>query len=720
MAESNLKLNITGDSSKLKNALSSASSQLQSFGSKMQSVGRSMSTKLTLPLVAASGAAIKFASDFEESLNKVDVAFGNSRNEVREFAKTTLKEFGIAEGSALDMAALFGDMATSMGLSTNAAAGMSTQLVGLAGDLASFKNINIEQAQTALAGVFTGETESLKRLGIVMTEVNLKNFAMERGMNSNLKTMSQAEKVALRYEFIMSKTANAQGDFSRTSGGAANQMRIFQESLKELAAKFGQIILPVFTKLVNFLNGLIQRFGELSPTTKKIILIFGGVVAALGPLMAIFGSLLTLAPAIGTALTVMTGPIGLVVAALTAVGVVIYKNWSGIKAALIKVGNYFIELYNNSLPIQLAVNAIIMQFKNLVAIGKFVFSTLATIIKLFGKNIMTIFGSAGELLMGVFTFDIDKIKSGFTNLTTGLKKNFVGAFEKIKTDAGVLGSSVVDNFNEALQQKQIAPITIPVSVASSGDGQTSSGVDTTTTNGGNGGGRGTVSSLSTLASGGIMTPVTDSIKADTAGIPAAIAEQGAVLTENQLLLLEKAAIFQQQAGEIMTAGMQNIVSGMAGAIGNAITSGGNLMGALGGVIISGIAQIAENLGRAAIKIGLTMKAIKMAFKSPATAIAAGVALIAISKAIQSVIPKIASGEATAFANGGIVSGPTMGLVGEYPGARQNPEVIAPLNKLQGMIGGGGQNVNVTGNVSVSGQDLLIAIERANETADRIY
>ena len=75
-----------------------------------------------------------------------------------------------------------------------------------------------------------------------------------------------------------------------------------------------------------------------------------------------------------------------------------------------------------------------------------------------------------------------------------------------------------------------------------------------------------------------------------------------------------------------------------------------------------------------------------------------------------------------FADGGIVSGPTMGLVGEYPGARSNPEVIAPLNKLQGMIGSrnNASNVNVTGSVSVSGQDLLIAIERANETADRIY
>ena len=725
MAESNLKLNITGDSSKLKSALSSASAKMQSFGSKMQSVGKSMSTRLTLPLVAAGGAAIKFASDFQESMNKVDVAFGNSRKEVKEFAKTTLKEFGIAEGSALDMAALFGDMATSMGLSTNAAAGMSTQLVGLAGDLASFKNIDIEQAQTALAGVFTGETESLKRLGVVMTEVNLKNFAMEQGMNANIKTMSQAEKVALRYEFIMAKTANAQGDFSRTSGGAANQMRIFQESLKELAARFGEIILPAFTKLVTFLNGLIQRFGDLSPTVKKAILIFGGVVAALGPVIAIIGSLLTMAPAIGAALTLMTGPIGLVVAALTAVGVVIYKNWAGIKAALIKVGNYFIELYNNSLPIQLAVDAIIMQFKNLVAVGKFVFSTLVTILKTAGKNIVSILGGVGDIVMGIFTFDPEQIKAGFVKASKGIKDNMLSAFNDIKTDAKTLGSSVVDNFNEALEQKQISPIVVPVAVVSAGDGgQAAAGDGTTTTSGGGGGGRAAVSSVSALESGGIMTPVTNAIKADTAGIPAAIAEQQSVLSEQQQIAIANAAAFNSEIGNIITGGLNQLATGIGMALGQALAGGGNLAQKLSQVVLTTIGNMAIQMGKLSIGIGKTVIAIKKALKnlSGPVAIAAGIALVALGSFARAQAGKIADGGgATAFANGGIVSGPTMGLVGEYPGARQNPEVIAPLNKLQSMIGGaGGGNLTVTGNVRVDGQDLLIAIERANETAGRIY
>lgn len=724
MAQQNLKVNITGDSTKLNNALSSASSKISAFGSKMQSVGKTLSTRLTLPLVAAGGAAIKFASDFEESMNKVDVAFGNSKKEVKDFAKTTLKEFGIAEGSALDMAALFGDMATSMGLTTDKAAGMSTQLVGLAGDLASFKNINISEAQTALAGVFTGETESLKRLGIVMTQVNLEQFAMSKGISTSVKNMSQAQKVALRYEYIMSKTANAQGDFARTGGGAANQMRIFQESLKELAAKFGQLILPTFTKIVSFTNDLIQGFTNLSPSVKKIIVIFGGIAAALGPVLAIIGTLMTMAPAIGAAFTVMTGPIGLVVAALTAVAVVIYKNWAGIKNALIKVGNYFIELYNNSLPIKLAVNAIIMQFKNFLAVGKFIVNSLITYFKSLAKAVVSIFGSIGDIIMGVFTLDIDQIKKGFSGIGDAMKTAFVDNVEGIKNEAKVLGETVVDNFNDALNSKKIAPIKIPVSFEGSGAGAATS---TSGALGASDGGNGQRSNIKTLreSTGVSFTPITDMIKADTALIPAAMDEQAVVLSEKRLEAMDNAMQFNQGLNSIITGGLNDLAVGIGQSLGQAISSGGNLAQSLSNVVLTTVGNMATQLGKLAISIGIGVEKIKASLSlfTGAPAIAAGIALVALGAFAKSQAGKIgASAGATAFANGGIVSGPTMGLVGEYPGARANPEVIAPLNKLQNIIGntGGSQHISVGGEIRLEGQDLLIAIERANETSGRIY
>ena len=744
MSDQTLRVKIVGDAKKLVDAFSEVERKASVFGKAMKSTGKKLSLSLTLPLAVAGGAAVKFASDFQESMNKVDVAFGESKQEVKDFAKTTLKQFGIAEGSALDMAALFGDMATSMGLNQSAASDMSTSLVGLAGDLASFKNIGIDQATTALAGVFTGETESLKRLGIVMTEANLKSFAMERGMNANIKTMTQAQKVALRYKFIMESTSNAQGDFGRTSGGAANQMRIFQESLKELSAKFGQVILPVFTKLVSFANGLLQKFAELSPTTKKLIVIFAGIAAALGPVLYILGTLVTLAPAIGTALTVMMGPIGLIIAGLTAISVVIYKNWAGIKSALVKIGNYFIDLYNNSLPIQLAVNSLIANFKNMLAVGKFVFSTFSTIIKTFANNFITLFKGIGDIIMGVFTFDKDKIVQGFSDLADGLKNNVTAAFDSIKTDASILGSSVVDNFNEALQQKTIAKIVVPVEMAVSG-----AGTDTATDVGG-GGGIATrpmaTSAMEGISGAGIQTPISNMIEADTARMPKAFAEQQAVFAQGKLDALQKAAEFNNGINRILSQGASQLANGIGNALQSAIINGGNLASNLSKVLLGTIGSMAVQLGKLAIKIGITLEKVKLAFKGPngLLAIAAGAALVALGSVFKAGAARIGGGGGggrramgssvggytggnsgggfTAFANGGIISGPTMGLVGEYPGARQNPEVIAPLNKLQSIIGksSNGGNINVTGEVRVDGQDLLIAIERANETAGRVY
>jgi hypothetical protein len=302
-----LEIFLNGNSKDLEAALSSAEKKLAGFSSKMKDIGQSLSLRLTAPLALAGGAAIKLASDFEESLNKVSVAFKDSSKDVQAFAKTTLKSFGIAEGTALDMAALFGDMSTSMGLSTSQAAKLSTSMVGLAGDLASFKNMNIEEVTTALNGVFTGETESLKRLGIVMTEVNLKQFAMEQGIKKNLDQMTQSEKVLLRYQYVMKNTANAQGDFERTGGGAANQMRMFNESLKELGVQFGAVILPAVTQIITKFNSILGYLRDLSPATKTFILTIAGIAAATGPLLFLAGSIL---PKVLTGFKLLTSAAG--------------------------------------------------------------------------------------------------------------------------------------------------------------------------------------------------------------------------------------------------------------------------------------------------------------------------------------------------------------------------------------------------------------------------
>lgn len=337
LAQINIKF--SADLRQFSSEMQSALRDINRIGQDLQSVGNTMSIGFTLPILAAGAASVKMASDYEESLNKVNVAFGNSNESVKSFAKTTLDTFGIAEGTALDMAALFGDMATSMGLPQAEAANLSTSLVGLAGDLASFKNIGIEQATTALNGVFTGETESLKLLGIVMTEANLAQFALTQGITKSIKEMSQAEKVQLRYAFVMDKTKNAQGDFARTSGGAANQTRVLKERFKEIGQQLGVIILPAFTKLITGVNAALKGFQQLSPGVKTTIVVVGGLVAVIGPLLTAVGTILTLVPSmvagfaavkaafVSLTATIAANPFGALAVALSAVvaSIVIYN-----------------------------------------------------------------------------------------------------------------------------------------------------------------------------------------------------------------------------------------------------------------------------------------------------------------------------------------------------------------------------------------------------------
>ncbi|HHX28733.1 MAG TPA: hypothetical protein GX716_06930 [Firmicutes bacterium] len=242
---------------------------------RFNALGNTLLRTVAAPVLAAGAAAFKLGSDTAEALNKVEVAFGDASRTVSAWSKTTLDAYGLAGGTALDMAALFGDMATSMGFSQSKAAEMSTTLVGLAADLASFKNIGIDQAQTALKAIFTGETESLKNLGIVMTQANLQAYALGQGINKTVQEMTQAEQVSLRYSYVMDMTKNAQGDFARTSDGAANSMRVFQESVKELGAEFGENLIPIITPLIKDVTEIIKKLGDLDDGTQDNIITLG-------------------------------------------------------------------------------------------------------------------------------------------------------------------------------------------------------------------------------------------------------------------------------------------------------------------------------------------------------------------------------------------------------------------------------------------------------------
>jgi hypothetical protein len=281
-------------------------------------IGNQLTTNLTLPIVALGAGAVKLASDFEESLNKVNVSFGESSKEVEAFAKTTINNFGIAEGSALEMASLFGDLSTSIGITQKTAAEMSTELVGLAGNLASFKNVRIDVAQTALKGIFTGETEALKNLGINVTENVLKQSEFFKALGKNFNQLTLVEKTQIRFNEVIKQSANAQGDYLNTIDGVANSTRSLQESVKELGQQFGKELLPLASDIIKTLKGVVDRIRGMSDENKKLAINIALVTAAFGPLFKAAAAFLSVVQKliifIPRLYAVIMGPVGIVAA----------------------------------------------------------------------------------------------------------------------------------------------------------------------------------------------------------------------------------------------------------------------------------------------------------------------------------------------------------------------------------------------------------------------
>lgn len=211
---------------------------------------------------------IELGSDLSEVQNVVDVTFPRMSKQVDDFAKNAITSFGLSETMAKKFTGTFGAMAKAFGFGEQAAYEMSTALTGLAGDVASFYNISQDEAYTKLKSVFTGETETLKDLGIVMTQSALDSYALANGYGKVTAKMSEAEKVALRYKFVQDQLSLASGDFIRTADGWANQVRVLKLQFDSLKATIGQGLINVLTPVIQVINRIISKLMSLANAFK--------------------------------------------------------------------------------------------------------------------------------------------------------------------------------------------------------------------------------------------------------------------------------------------------------------------------------------------------------------------------------------------------------------------------------------------------------------------
>lgn len=214
---------------------------------------------------------INLASDLEEVQNVVDTTFGDKgANQIEKFAKGAATAFGMSELSAKQFTGTIGAMFKSMGVANDAVLEMSTGIAGLAGDMASFYNLDPQEAFEKLRSGISGETEPLKQLGINMSVANLEAYALAEGITKAYKDMSQAEQATLRYNYIMQATADAQGDFAKTSTSYANQQRILQLNIENLSASLGKKLLPTINEFTTAVNGLLSGNASMYEFTQQM------------------------------------------------------------------------------------------------------------------------------------------------------------------------------------------------------------------------------------------------------------------------------------------------------------------------------------------------------------------------------------------------------------------------------------------------------------------
>jgi hypothetical protein len=312
---------LIADDAALTKSFKDAETRAEKLGKSFTNAGKKLTIGLTLPIAAAATAFIKLASDAEETNSKFDAVFKDQADTVREWATEYSRAVGRSTTENIGFLATIQDTLVPLGLTRDAAAEVSKSVVELSTDLASFNNLPTEQVVRDIQSALVGNTETLRKYGVVASQEAIVQEALTSGLIDQANELTATTKAQAIYNLLVQGTSDAQGDAARTAGSAANQLRALQSEAKQLGEEFGQQLLPIFVDIVGNLRDLIGNFSALDEEQKRTILTVGALVAAIGPLLTITGKIITILPALKTGFLLLTGPVGLAVAGVTALGV---------------------------------------------------------------------------------------------------------------------------------------------------------------------------------------------------------------------------------------------------------------------------------------------------------------------------------------------------------------------------------------------------------------
>jgi tape measure domain-containing protein len=696
MPDNKLRVILQADTSKFTNSLNKANKQMVNFGRSMTKVGKSLSIGLSVPLAAAGVKALTSAAKFEKLQTQLNVLTGSADKGAESFKR--LVEFSAGTPFQLDQLVEANNTLMGFGVSAEDAFKHLQSIGDIAavsgGDL---KNISVAFGQVAASGRLMGQDLlQLINNGVPIIDMLSDSMGVAK---SEIKDMVSEGAVTFpvlvkAFEDSTREGGKFAGGMQQLSGTLGGVFSTLKDNVNIAFAEIGKSIVEstdlveVSKKLIARIQELTEKFKALSPETKKTLLVIGGIAAAIGPALILigklsigFGAVARVLPIVATGFKLLTtamlaNPILAVAAAVTTLGVAVSRYSKKQRDARRE------EMVGGKSVIQLQ-QAIADEEQKLLDISNS---------KIKNKNQEA---RKVKRRIAIFQEQIEVLKQ-----------------EKAATDEATTST---DEYSKALENLQTKLVTETPSPGAAGGRKPVKGVGAISTTGVQAVGADPVAQLA------------ESVGNSNAELAAKLDVTKQTLAAKQTEMVVLAQQFNEQLAPIFEGGLEQLATGIGGALGEAMATGGNAVQGLAQVLLSGIGNMATQLGQLAIGTGIAIEGIKKALQSlnPVVAVAAGIALVALGSLVKAKAAAIGKGGGggggiPAFANGGIVSGPTLGLMGEYAGAKSNPEVIAPLNKLQGMIGDRQpQQVNVGGEFQLRGQDLIVALQRAEKQRGRI-
>jgi len=649
-------------------------------------------TEATLALAQATDSDLARAAEVAGSTLR---AFGLDASETGRVADVMALSFS---SSALDMEAFAESMkyvapvANSAGMSIEQTTAMLGALsnAGIKGSQAGTALRRIISELGATGGDVAGAIENLAKKGLNLADAK---DEVGRSAQSALLVLSKeiqtVESLQTSFNGAAGSAQKMAGIMDATASGGLARMR---SAIEAAQISLGQALAPAVEKIMSIISNLASRFAALDSSTQTFIVGIGAAAAAIGPLLVLIPSLIsavsTLGPAFGALAAAATGPIGITVAAIAGLGAAIYYLWDDVKGPILKLVNSFIELYNNVAAVRVVVAVLVQNFKNQF-----------TVLKQSILSIIDYFALLADVLATAVT---DGVGAAFDKLTTGLGE--IGG--DIVDTAEQIGEDTIAAMQAAVKKE---PIEFVTEESFTNLKERLMGLIPSFESGGK--------AASAAFNRGLTIPQEMQMRGQTVAPTATLqtGDYGEMLPTEDFKDFENKLDTMDQKAQAVA----NAVSGAFQQMGQKIVAGLGLADegfegfkkSLAGTVVELIGMFLSQALAAAI-VGGSNAGAATGPLAPATIPAYTATLVGGVLSAFAAIP--------AFADGGVVSGPTMGLMGEYSGARNNPEVIAPLDKLRGMIADVSGDGNGGGVLStkVKGSDLVFILERGQKQVNR--